>query len=188
MIAAFAVLLMLASAVIIMIPNDSEAASDFSGNAVPGSPAKIEEAKLWVLGNANGDMYIDASDKDIINAAITKSATVAQAPLCDANNDGTINADDVTFVDGLINGSATKAYYMDVDKKICEFKKYEKINMITLHRCVVRSATILANFDSNVKIVGMDSGPFPEVEFNVSVNYPGCVNVGVLKEISAENV
>ena len=190
MIAAFAVLLMLASAVIIMIPNDdSEAAQDFSKNTVAGSPAKYSDARLWILGNADGDMDIDANDKTIINNAITKGATVEQAPMCDANHDGSITSADATFVDSLIDGTATFVYYYNVDGKICKFDKKSEIKMIAIHRCVVRSASVLANCtDDKVNIVGMDSTPFKEVEFNVATNYPGVVDVGDYKQWTSETL
>ncbi len=189
MIAAFAVLLMLASAVIIMIPNDSEAAPDFSKNAVAGSPAAYSDARLWILGNADGDMDIDANDKTVINTAVSQGATKAQAPMCDANNDGNITSADADFVQTMIDGSATTVYYYDVDGKVCSFSVKSEIRMIAIHRCVVRSATILANCTNNkVNVVGMDATPYKEAEFNVSVNYPGCLDVGDYKQWSSETV
>ena len=189
MIAVFAVLLMLASAVIIMIPNDSEAAPDFSKNTVPGSPATYSDARLWILGNANGDMVIDASDKTVINAAVTQGATKAQAPMCDANNDGNITSADADFVQSLIDGSATFVYYYNVDGKVAKFDVKSNIKIVAIHRCVVRSTTVLANCtDDKVNVVAMDSTPFKEVEFNVSVNYPGCIDAGDYKQWSSETI
>jgi len=177
---------MLASAAVILAPSESDAVQNFGANAVPGSPADYSDARLWILGNANGDMVIDSKDIEIINDAIAKKATVEQAPMCDANNDKAITADDVEFVESLIDGTAVYVNYYNVDGKICEFYVYEKINAVALHRCVVRSATVLANFDNDVKIVGMDSSPYGEIEFNVSKNYPGVENVGVIKEMDSE--
>ena len=189
MIAAFAVLLMLASAVIVMIPSESDAAPDFSGNAVAGSPAVYSDARLWILGNADGDMDIDANDKTVINTAVSQGATKAQAPMCDANNDGNITSADADFVESLIDGSATSVYYYNVDGKVARFDVKSDIKIIAIHRCVVRSATILANCTNNlVNIVGMDSTPYKEVEFNVSVNYPGCIDVGDYKQWSSETI
>ena len=178
--AVFAVMLMLATLAVALVPaGESEGVTD------SGSPANYQDAKMWVLGNANGDTKINADDKSVITSKI--GTPVADAPMCDANHDGSITADDVTFVESLIDGTAVYCYYYNVDGAICKFTFYDKINTIALHRCVVRSATILANFDTDVTIVGMDGAPYGEVEFNVSANYPGCVNVGVLKEISKEN-
>ena len=189
MIAAFAVLLMLASAAIVMIPSDSDAAQDFSKNTVAGSPAKYSDARLWVLGNADGDMDIDANDKTIINNAVTQGATKEQAPMCDANNDGAISSLDADFVQTMIDGSASFVYYYNVDGKICKFFVKDNIRMIAIHRCVVRSATVLANCTNDkVNIVGMDKTPFSEVEFNVATNYPGCIDVGDYKQWSSETV
>ena len=190
MIAAFAVLLMLASAVIVMIPgDDSEAAQDFSKNTVAGSPAKYSDARLWILGNADGDMDIDSNDKTIISNAVAQGATKAQAPMCDANNDGNITAADADFVQTMIDGSAATVYYYNVDGKVCAFDVQPEIRIIAVHRCVVRSTTVLANCTNNkVNVVGMDATPYKEIEFNVSVNYPGCIDVGDYKQWSSETV
>ena len=188
-VAVFAVILMLASAAVILMPSESDAAQDFSKNTVPGSPAKYSDARLWILGNADGDMDIDSNDITIINNAVTAGATVAQAPMCDANNDGSITSADAAFVESLIDGTATSVNYYNVDGNICTFNKKSDIKMIAIHRCVVRSASVLANCtDDKVNIVGMDSTPFKEVEFNVATNYPGVVDVGDYKQWTSETV
>ncbi|MCQ2085566.1 MAG: hypothetical protein MJZ21_05420, partial [archaeon] len=150
------------------------------------TPATYTDAKMWVLGNADGDMDIDANDITVIDANIGKD--VKTAPMCDANHDNAITAEDKTFVQSMIDGTATHVYYYNVDGKICDFKIYKNINMVALHRCVVRSTTILANSGDNVKLVGMDSGPYKEAEFGVSKGIYGSIeDVGVLKDLSSEN-
>ena len=176
------VMLMMVSSLMMLIP-----AEQVDATPAAGSPSNYQDAKLWVLGNADGDEDIDASDVTVINNAVTAGATVSDAPMCDADHSGTIDATDATFVQSLIDGTATFCYYYNVDGAICKFTFHDKINAIALHRCVVRSATVLDNFDDNVKIVGMDSAPFGEAEFNVSQNYPGTVSVGILGDISYEN-
>lgn len=174
------VLMMLLSSCVVLLSNDTEAAD-------VTTPAKYTDAKMWVLGNADGDMDIDADDIAVIEA--NKGKDVATAPMCDANNDKLINDDDKTFVQSMIDGSATIVYYYNVDGEIREFKVYKNINMVALHRCVVRSASILANSPDNVKLVGMDDGPYKEAEFGVAKGVYGEIqNVGVLKNISSENL
>ena len=103
-----------------------------------------------VYGTALRDEDIDASDVTVINNAVTAGATVSDAPMCDADHSGTIDATDATFVQSLIDGTATFCYYYNVDGAICKFTFHDKINAIALHRCVVRSATVLDNFDFEI--------------------------------------
>ena len=78
----------------------------------------MDGAELKVLGNANGDGKIDQADIDLINGYVNDKKEVKDFPLADANNDGSINADDVTIVKKIVAGESTKVWhvnYHDVD-------------------------------------------------------------------------
>jgi hypothetical protein len=78
--------------------------------------------RLWVLGNANNDDYINQDDVDYISKVILEgSVNYSEYIMCDANYDGNIDSNDVKQVRDLIAGIADKMWYVNVDKKICSF-------------------------------------------------------------------
>jgi ABC-type Fe3+-hydroxamate transport system substrate-binding protein len=90
--------------------------------------------RLWVLGNANNDDYINQSDVDYINNIILGgSVNYKDHFMCDTNYDRKIDSDDVKQVQALIGGTADKMWYINVDKKICSFNNTAEKNVLTIH-------------------------------------------------------
>jgi iron complex transport system substrate-binding protein len=90
--------------------------------------------RLWVLGNANNDDYINQDDVDYISKVILEgSINYGEDLMCDANYDGKIDSDDVKQVQDLIAGSADKVWYVNVDKKIRSFNCTTEKNILTIH-------------------------------------------------------
>ena len=90
--------------------------------------------RLWVLGNANNDDYINQDDVDYINKVILEgSVNYSEYIMCDANYDGNIDSDDVKQVQDLIAGTADKMWYVNVDKKICSFDTTKGKKVLTIH-------------------------------------------------------
>ncbi|MFZ3135231.1 ABC transporter substrate-binding protein [Methanothrix sp.] len=90
--------------------------------------------RLWVLGNANNDDFINQNDVDYINKVISEGTiNNREHIMCDANYDGNINSDDIKQVQGLIDGTANKMWYVNVDKKICSFNSTLDKNILTIH-------------------------------------------------------
>lgn len=75
-----------------------------------------ESPLLSIVGNANGDEKLDNEDIEIIKDVIKKNGTATDYPNCDANQDGKIDDADVTCVQNLIDGKATKANVICLDK------------------------------------------------------------------------
>ncbi|MDX8549191.1 ABC transporter substrate-binding protein [Methanospirillum sp. J.3.6.1-F.2.7.3] len=74
---------------------------------------KMSSITLTVYGNANGDLVIDEQDIDYINGIIAgnKEKTI----LADANLDGVISEDDIKQIQAIMDHTATKLHYVDID-------------------------------------------------------------------------
>lgn len=84
-----------------------------------------EETYLKIFGNANGDYYLDQDDVDIIQGYI--DGTVSESDLlvvheddygeayylADANLDGVVDANDITFLQGIIDRSGETMNIID---------------------------------------------------------------------------
>lgn len=125
--------------------SDPVTVSDYSSDPV-----------LWVRGNADGDYDIDSKDIDVINAIIAENGRASTYPWADANNDGSINSADVTFVQNMIDGKATTVYYKNIDSKICSYTVRDDINLVPVNKCQAEDVIMVTNTNSNVKIVGGD--------------------------------
>ncbi len=75
-------------------------------NSDDGETSNVD-SQLMVYGNADGNYTIDQSDLDIVNDIIAGNASLSDHPLADANADGTVNEQDVTIVQAIINRDAT---------------------------------------------------------------------------------
>ena len=83
-----------------------------------GDTSTLDSAELKVLGNANGDIYIDDKDVKIIEKLIADGASAEDNPLADANYDKKIDKADLEVVKNIIAGKSTKiwhANYHDTD-------------------------------------------------------------------------
>lgn len=90
--------------------------------------------RLWVLGNANNDDYINQDDVDYINKVILEGClNYSESIMCDANYDENIDSDDIKQVQDLVAGTANKMWYINVDKKICSFNSTTEKNILTIH-------------------------------------------------------
>ena len=74
---------------------------------------KMDDAKLKVLGNANGDDKIDQTDVDLIEDCINKGKEVGDYPMADANNDKVIDSADVDVVKKIIGGESTTIWHVN---------------------------------------------------------------------------
>ena len=100
--------------------------------------------RLWVLGNANNDDYINQSDVDYINNILSRgSINYKDCFMCDANYDGKIDSDDVNQVQALIAGTADKIWYVNVDKKIKSFDSTTKKNVLTIYQASTEEVILL---------------------------------------------
>ena len=114
--------------------------------------------RLWVLGNANNDDYINQSDVDYINNIISRgSINYKDCFMCDANYDGKIDSGDVKQVLALIAGTADKIWYVNVDKKISSFDSTTEKNVLTIYQActeeviLLNSDLIVASDDTTTK-------------------------------------
>ncbi len=90
--------------------------------------------RLWVLGNANNDDFINQNDVDYINNILSEGViNYREHIMCDANYDGNIDSGDIKQVQDLIAGTANKMWYINVDKKICSFNITTDKYILTIH-------------------------------------------------------
>jgi ABC-type Fe3+-hydroxamate transport system substrate-binding protein len=71
------------------------------------SSASTVEGALEVYGNANGDYVIDSEDKGLIQKIIEQNLDwETDYPFADANYDGTVDSNDVTYVQSIMDATA----------------------------------------------------------------------------------
>ena len=68
---------------------------------------------LEVYGNADGDYKIDNADVQIIKDIIAGTKTLVSYPYADANYDGTVDSDDVTLVEKIINKESCTVWHVN---------------------------------------------------------------------------
>ena len=111
---------------------------------------------LWVLGNTDGDYDIDNNDIAVIEAVIKVSGKASTYKFADANNDNVIDSKDVDYVKTMINGTAKKLYFKDIDGNIGSHVVRDSLNIISVNQCNLQEVNMLINRDSNNKVVGGD--------------------------------
>ena len=152
--------IIIAAAAVIIVAG-AAAAIYFNGNSGGGSDVTIDDYSdspvLWIRGNVDGDEKITKSDTALIEKILeTNGATVKNYPWADANNDGKLNSDDVTFVKNMINGKATTLYYKNIDDEIRSFTVRDHFNIISVNQCNLQEINMIINTDSKSKVVGGD--------------------------------
>ncbi len=75
-----------------------------------------------VYGNADGDCYIDSTDRKIIKSIIDDDSIdwKTKYPFADANNDGDVNEDDLEIVDKYIDGESCTIKVLDAEDKVID--------------------------------------------------------------------
>jgi len=103
------------------------------------------DCRLWVLGNANNDDYIDENDIDYVYKLINSGNTYQYCDelMSDANHDGSINEDDIAYIQGLIDGTENNLWYVNVDLEICHFVRAQTINVVPIHTPMMETMLII---------------------------------------------
>ena len=136
------------------------------------------KAYFSVYGNANGDTNIDKKDIEFIEDLLKQdSIDYSKNKLADANLDKKIDQADIDFINTMIDGTAKKVYYINIDGTDCSFNIKDKYGLIPLHRTVTRSALILSSQDPNLSIVASDN-TYTEPEFAADKKLKDIVNLG----------
>ena len=193
-VAAIIVIVAIAAAAIMLTNGGNDDKKDNGGNTPPATPTTINspseytEARLWVIGNADGNELLDENDVKVIQSIIDAKGTATKYPMADANIDGVIDSKDVDHVRGLINGSQKTINYYNADGAKSTYYYTEKVNAISLHRCVTRSIILVTNADPDrYKLVGSDPH-IREAEFNATKDYPDIVDVGAAGNPEIEQI
>ncbi len=76
------------------------------------SSSYFDGVGLKVLGNVNKDNVIDSNDYDELKKLIDDGKSADDNKLADANNDGQLNADDLTVVQNIIDRKETTIYHV----------------------------------------------------------------------------
>ncbi len=111
---------------------------------------------LWVRGNVDGDHDIDAKDLGVLQAIIDAKGTYSKYPWADANGDGKIDNDDMVQLKAMIDGTAQKIYYQNIDGKVCSFVVRDEINAVPVNKCQAEDILMVMNVDDKDRIVGGD--------------------------------
>lgn len=104
-----------------------------------------------VYGNADGDCYIDSTDRKIIKKIIDGDAELKDYPFADANNDGSVNEADLEIVDKYIAGESCTLKVLDAENKVINVA-YPISTVIVL--CGSNLAPLINILDISDKIVG----------------------------------
>lgn len=74
----------------------------------------LGSGRLLVYGNADNDDYFDEADVELIQQIVDSGTWDSEKyPYADANNDGKVTQDDVTYMQNFLNGGKGKMYYID---------------------------------------------------------------------------
>ena len=88
------------------------------GDNPPASTDDVTDCSLWIYGNVNGDNYIDQKNIDLLEGIIageseevyivaydgySASGVSQRISLADANQDGKLDRDDVTYIEDIIS-------------------------------------------------------------------------------------
>ena len=103
------------------------------GSGSDGKDFDNASGALLIYGNANEDSTIDSKDVDAIQALIDKGE---YEKIADANMDGKVNSDDITFVNDIIAGRATKLHYKDLADGATEVE-YPITSFMGVHQFVL---------------------------------------------------
>ena len=126
LVAIVAVVIVLAASLFIVFA-DRDDGSRFSPSGYP--------AHLAVLGNADLDDAITASDAEVIRKVVeTGYDKYPEVYMCDANNDSVVDLEDAIMVDRMVAAQASgdwskvgMIHYIDVDKRIASYDAFQKI-------------------------------------------------------------
>jgi ABC-type Fe3+-hydroxamate transport system substrate-binding protein len=151
--------------------------------------------RLAVLGNANNDTTIDSKDVAYIKNVIRdgdisykeNNNKYSELYMCDANSNGTINAEDAKFVQDMIDGKVTTIYYEKLLDGIGSYTPAKKTYLVPIHRCYARAAVLIANASDNVTIVGGDT-QLEEDEFKSLIDFSKFESVGTTSTVSTEKI
>ena len=109
---AMAVIVVAGGVTAVAIYNNNKSTGDDDSDSVTIKPADLSKLasatlspKLEVYGNVNGDLVIDSADATALQAALDAGTQNQLGDYADANFDGTINADDVTYINQIINAT-----------------------------------------------------------------------------------
>ncbi len=89
--------------------------SHFSTYSISYPPADrlLSSAELKVYGNVDGNTTITSADADAIQALVDKGMPAKLYPLADANQDGSLNVDDVTLINNVISGTKATIWHIN---------------------------------------------------------------------------
>lgn len=79
----------------------------------PTEDRLLSSAELKVYGNIDRNTTITSEDADALQALVDKGMPAKLYPLADANQDGTLNADDVTVINNVISGTKTTIWHIN---------------------------------------------------------------------------
>ena len=100
---ALAVIVVAGGITAVVVYNNNNNKNDYGDTDLQLASADIKPV-LEVYGNVNEDITIDAKDIEVLNSAIANGKT-ADYKYADANHDGKVDADDVTYIQSIIDAT-----------------------------------------------------------------------------------
>lgn len=93
----------------------SDAQADATTTGVDAEINGVDDVRLQIYGNADGDDDIDTDDIDTINTIVSEKITdwETKYPFADADQDGTITSADADVVQDIIDKKEVKMYYLN---------------------------------------------------------------------------
>jgi ABC-type Fe3+-hydroxamate transport system substrate-binding protein len=148
------------------------------GGAIPD----FQKDTGTVYGNADGNCFIDETDKKVMQKIINKEASLEDYPFADADLDGDVDQDDIAIVDKYIKKESVTLKVLDAEDKVIDIK-YPISNVIVLSGSNL--APLINILDITDKIVG---AAYTGEKFNEIRDYPIAQGVknGTIKQISTK--
>lgn len=135
-----------------------------------------------VYGNADGNCYIDSTDKKVMQKIIDGDASLEDYPFADANLDGVVNEKDIEIVDKYMDKESVTLKVLDAEDKVinvaCPIDK-----MILL--CGSNLAPLINILDISDKVV---AAAYTSEKFNDIRDYPIAKGVkdGTIMQVSTK--
>lgn len=184
------------------------------GDDTPSVGDVVTDCHLWVYGNVNGDDYIDQKDIDLLEQIIAGEADEVYVraydgysadgasqtmSLADANQDGTLDEDDITFIQQTIsymerysaavsNGTLDSfdeeftIYYNNCDNRTCSVDMPIK-TMVSMYFSNSEIVRLLGAVD---RVVATDDTTLAKP--TLLPEFQGIPNIGDRKNVNSEAV
>lgn len=154
----------------------------------PSSDVKLGNVTLPMFGNADENGTIDSADVEYIKGVI--AGTKTNNAMCDANQDGKVDNEDVALVEKIMKKQKCKIFYTNVDGKVASVNIPVKKTIVAYSNNVevmkvLKKTDTMIGVDDSVKVY---KNLMPEVQDLPSIGSRMTMNVEKILELKPDIV